>query len=163
MKKIFRLMMLLAVATLTLSSCGLTRVSSPGYGYGHSSRMTGYRYIENPIEQRMILRVHYPQLYNYYDEGLLQIISMREKIYPGGRKDWDIKRRYVRRYITDERQQMRILMRYYPDVWQLTRYGSARVREMYEYVDNGGQIRYKVKWDRVRPKKPTPPGHRYGR
>lgn len=154
MKKILRLMTLLAAATVTLS-CGLAYVgSSPAYS--HSTRMTGYRYIENPMEQRDILRMYYPQLYNYYSEGLLEIVSMREKIYPGGRKDWDIKRRYVRRYINDARQRLRVLQRYYPDVYELTRYGAATVREMYEYVDNSGRIRYNVKWDRVKPKASTP-------
>jgi len=151
MKKISRLLMLLLAAAM-IPSCGLTRVSSPTYY--HPNRVTGYRYVENPLEQRAILRLHYPQLYNYYDEGLLQIISMREKIYPGGRKDWDIRRRYVRRYITDQRQQMRVLQRYYPDVYELVRHRAARVREIYEYVDNSGRIRYKVKWDKVRQSAP---------
>ena len=161
MKKMIRLLALLSAVVL-LGSCGLTRVSSRSY-YPGASRMTGYRYVENPAEQRAILRLHYPQLYNYYDEGLLEIISMREKIYPGGRKDWDIRRRYVRRYITNERQQLRVLQRYYPDVYELARHGAARVREMYEYVDNGGRIRYKVRWDRIRQSAPRSPGRPAGR
>ena len=149
MKKILRLMMI-AIAAMTVGSCGVY------YGTPYN-RSTGYRYVENPIEQRAILRANYPQLYNYYDEGVLQIVSMKEKIYPGGRKDWDIKHRFVRRYITDSRQQMRVLQRYYPDVYELARRGSAVVREIYEYVDTGGRIRYQVKWDRVRQPAPQPP------
>ena len=69
MKQIIRLMMLSLAAALVLS-CALP--------YGRS---TGYRYVQNPAEQRAILRANYPHLYNYYAEGVLQIVSMKEKIY----------------------------------------------------------------------------------
>lgn len=137
---------MLSLAAAVVLSCALP--------YG---RATGYRYVQNPVEQRAILRANYPHLYNYYAEGVLEIVSMKEMIYPGGQKDWSIKHRFVRRYITDQRQQLRVLQHYYPDVYELVRRGAATVREMYEYVDTGSRIRYKVKWDRVRQYAPAPP------
>ena len=158
MKPIIRILILTAAAVL-MASCMVYR-SVPTTTTVYS---TTYRYIENPAEQRAILRAYYPQLYNYYEEGLLQIVSMRERIYPNGRRDWDIKRRYVKRYITSDREQMYILERYYPDVFARARRGEVRINKMYGYVDNSGRIRYKVDYSRIRNPKPqpVPPAPRY--
>ena len=158
MKPIVRFLMLAAAAVL-MASCLVYR-SVPTTSRVYS---TGYRYIDNPIEQRAILRANYPQLYNYYEEGLLEIVSMRERLYSNGHREWDIRRRYVKRYITDGREQMRVLQFHYPDVYSMVRRGDARVTQMYGYVDNSGRIRYKVNYSRTpapRPNMRPEPGRR---
>lgn len=147
-------------AAVLMASCMVYR-SVPTTSRVYS---TGYRYIENPIEQREVLRAYYPQLFNYYEEGLLQIISMRERLYSNGHREWDIRRRYVKRYITSDRERMYILERYYPDVFARARRGEVRINKMYGYVDNSGRIRYKVDYSRVRNPRPQPvppPAPRY--
>ena len=159
MKPIIRILMFTAAAVL-MASCMVYR-SVPTTSRVYS---TGYRYIENPIEQREVLRAYYPQLFNYYEEGLLQIISMRERLYSNGHREWDIRRRYVKRYITSDRERMYILERYYPDVFARARRGEVRINKMYGYVDNSGRIRYKVDYSRVwnpRPQPAPPPAPRY--
>lgn len=159
MKPIIRILMFTAAAVL-MASCMVYR-SVPTTSRVYS---TGYRYIENPIEQREVLRGYYPQLFNYYEEGLLQIISMRERLYSNGHREWDIRRRYVKRYITSDRERMYILERYYPDVFARARRGEVRINKMYGYVDNSGRIRYKVDYSRVRNPRPQPvppPAPRY--
>ena len=159
MKPIIRILMFTAAAVL-MASCMVYR-SVPTTSRVYS---TGYRYIENPIEQREVLRAYYPQLFNYYEEGLLQIISMRERLYSNGHREWDIRRRYVKRYITSDREQMYILEHYYPDVFARARRGEVRINKMYGYVDNSGRIRYKVDYSRVRNPRPQPapqPAPRY--
>ena len=85
-------------------------------------------------EVAYILYNNYPQLYEYYVEGVLRVNSIRED-----RIDYD----FVRYYYIGYDERAAALRAYYPSVYEKYVSGAVIVDSFYKYVDReSGQIRH---------------------
>ena len=107
------------------------------------------RDIKNPTEQRLVLFENYPQLYVYYTHGLMDISSMREFRLADGSRDWKLKYKLKKRYITDYSEQMNVLKANFPEVYNLYSSGRASIDNIYEYVAKDGKVNFHIEWRHV--------------
>ena len=137
MKRVLLFLNYVAIA-LTLLSCGVAK-----------ERAISSRMIKSPSEQATILLNNYPQLYEYYTEGVLNLYSMREMQYADGRKDWKLGYIFKHYTISDYGEKMQILKSHFPEIYNLFTQGKATIDELYKFVGKDGKIKYNVSWRHV--------------
>lgn len=94
-----------------------------------------------------VLYNKYPELVNYYEEGVLKITSLREIRTEAG-YDYKIKYRYIKKHLTYE-ERMIVLKELYPELYTMYVNGTIEITSMYKYVDDYGTIRYHVSYRRL--------------
>ena len=101
------------------------------------------------FDAEQVLYTTRPELVPYYEAGVLKITSLREKIGRDGIATYDIRYKFVRRYIRDYVEKMACLQEHYPELYQMYVSGVIDVGTMYRYVDDYGNIRYHVSYRRL--------------
>ena len=89
MKKILTMLML----TVALVSCATTRYANQ-------------RTIKEMDEVSYVLANYYPQLHEYYMEGVLRVTSLKEVVLEDGNVDYKVKYNFVRYYYRDFNERM---------------------------------------------------------
>lgn len=91
--------------------------------------------IESVIEEA------YPHLVDYYEAGLVEVVSMTEETLIDGSKEYNIRYRFVRNYCEDEKEIEGILREKYPRVFGMLRMGLLSDVHVWKYVDQeSGEI-----------------------
>ncbi|MBP5505431.1 MAG: hypothetical protein J6X89_04960 [Bacteroidales bacterium] len=114
-----------ALLLFVMSSCGVSR---------HSTKIT------DVDEQVAILKVHYPQLYEYYTDGYLGISSIEAQPKEDGSTHYDVNYFFKRKYVKDYSQQMELLKTNFPEIYNLYTQGKIVLNEMYEYINEDDGI-----------------------
>jgi hypothetical protein len=111
------------------------------------------RYINLTDPQAMfdageILYRQHPELANYYDQGVLQITSLRE-VNVGDGVDYRIKYRFVKHHIYDYSDRMMILKDKFPELYEMYVSGLIEITSLYRYVNDYVEIKYHVSYRRI--------------
>ena len=127
--RIFLAMLLLAVVT----SCATSALAQ--------------RRITEMDEEAIIMQERYPQLFNYYMEGVLKVNSLRAYVNENGEVDYNLKYSFVRYYYRNHYDMVETLRVHLPDLYYLYSNGIVDVTSLYKYVDvETGQIRYRARY-----------------
>lgn len=128
--------------TILMSLIVLTACSTTNY----LSRRT----VNEISEVSYVLTNYYPQLYEYYIEGVMDIDSMREIILEDGTVDYRIKYHFVRYYYRNQADRMEALQLYFPELYEMYLSGVIEVNSIYKYVEKRtGKIRHHCSYNRV--------------
>ena len=134
MKKFLLVLMLMLTV---LVSCGTTN---------YVSRRT----VNEMDEISYVLANYYPQLYNYYAEGVMDVYSMKEVVLEDGTVDYKIKYRFIRYYYRNYTDKIEALKLHFPEIYEMYISGVVDVNSIYKYVDkNTGIIRHHVSYNRI--------------
>ena len=119
---------------LSFASCAPTRFA------GMSKRA-----IRDKNEQNHIIATHYPNLVEYLHEGVLYVQKLNEYTSSDGSHYYDIKYKFISRYISDYDEAMAQL-RQMPELHQLYINGKIKINHIKVYVNEKGEIRYNVNY-----------------
>ena len=132
----------LLVIVLFLNSC---IVQKPYVSYDKKSAEP----VRDKYEIYQAVR-NYPLLKTYYDEGVIQIVSVKKvKATYSSNPEYIVKYRYCKHYITDYGERMKVLRENFPEIYGLYCDGKVQLNEMYEYVANDGSIRYNISYRQI--------------
>lgn len=139
MKRLFLIIITMVLIT-TMYSCAIVQTPYVSYDKNTAepvkSRYEIYKALEN-----------YPRLEYYYDEGVVDIISVKKvKATDTDSPEYIIKYRYCKHYITDYGERMEALREGFPEVYNLYCNGRINLTEMYEYVDRNGHIQTHISY-----------------
>lgn len=98
-----------------------------------------------------ILSTYYPQLYRYYDEGVLRVNSVKEVVLEGNIIDYKINYKFVRRYYYNNQSEMAIVLHeHFPELYEMYINGIVEINSIYKYVDRStGKIKYHVSYRNI--------------
>ena len=100
--------------------------------------------IYNSSEITTVLQNYYPQLYEYCEEGVMIIKSLKEVTFDDGSFGYKIKYVFVKRYIEDN-EKLEVVKNTYPELYKMYTDGVIDITSVYKYVDkNTGKINVKV-------------------
>ena len=115
-----------------------------------AQRYANQRTVREMDEVSYVLANYYPQLHEYYTEGVLRVNSMKEIVLEDGTVDYKINYDFIRYYYRDFNQRMEVLKETYPELYNMYVSGVIDVRSMYKYVDkNTGQIKIHVSYKSI--------------
>ena len=86
-----------------------------------------------------VLYNQYPDLTRYYEEGVLEITSMRGS---------ELRYRFVKKYLYGDEKYL-CLKEFYPELYNLYVGGTITIRSVYKYVDEEGIIQYHITYSRI--------------
>lgn len=133
MKKILTMLML----TVALVSCATTRYANQ-------------RTVNQMDEVSYVLANYYPQLHEYYMEGVLRVNSLKEIVLQDGTVDYKVKYDFVRYYYRDFNEKMQVVKETYPEIYEMYISGVIDINSVYKYVDrNTGRIKLHVSYSRI--------------
>lgn len=122
---------------VSVSSCGTTRYANQ-------------RTIKEMDEVSYVLANYYPQLHEYYMEGVLRVTSLKEVVLEDGNVDYKVKYNFVRYYYRDFNERMEAVKNTYPELYEMYVSGVIDIDSVYKYVDkDSGKIRLHVSYSRV--------------
>lgn len=125
------------MAGVTLISCATTQYVSE-------------REIDRMDEISTILRNYSPQLHDYFMEGVLDVISIKEVTLKDGTVDYRIRTSYLKYYYPNRDERLGAIKEYFPDIYRLYMDGYLDIVDFYKYVDkNDGQIKHHISVSRV--------------
>lgn len=128
---------LIIIALALLTACG-------------TSRYATQRTIQDMDEVSYVLANYYPQLHEYYMEGVLKIKSVKEVITDEGEPAYNVKYDFCRYNYPNFNDRMEALKTYYPEVYQMYLNGVVEVTSFYKYVDKDtGKIMHHVSFRRI--------------
>lgn len=128
---------LIIIAMALLTACGAARYASQ-------------RTVNDMDEISYVLANYYPQLYEYYMEGVLNVRSIKEVVTPDGEPAYNVKYAFCRYHYPNFNERMDALHEYYPEVYEMYLNGVVEISSFYKYVDKEtGQIRHHVSFRRV--------------
>ena len=97
-----------------------------------------YQRIDNEENIAYVLSTYYPQLYQYYDEGVLKVNSIKEVILEDNIIDYKIKYKFVRRYYYHDYAEMAsILKDHFPELF----HGPCQLPAVLPHPEYGGTFR----------------------
>lgn len=135
MKKFY--LILLMILTIIVSSCGTA---------SYASRRT----VNEMDEISYVLANYYPQLHNYYMEGVMDVDSMKEIVLEDGTVDYKIKYHFIRYYYRNYSDRIDALKLHFPELYELYVSGVIDINSVYKYVDkNTGVIRHHCSYSRI--------------
>ncbi len=110
-----------------------------------------YQRIDNEENIAYVLSTYYPQLYQYYDEGVLKVNSIKEVVLENNIIDYKIKYKFVRRYYYNDYAEMAIILKeHFPELYDMYTKGIIEINSIYKYVDRDtGRIRYHVSYRNI--------------
>lgn len=122
------------VALMMLTSCS-------------AQRYVNQRPVTQMDEITYVLANNYPQLHNYYMEGVIRVNSIKEMYLPDGRMEYKVDYRYTKFYYRDIRDKLEIIQVYYPELYDMYVNGIITIGTVYRYVDrNTGEIKLHVSY-----------------
>lgn len=125
-----RLLWLLAIATVT--SCGVS---------SHA--------IEEMDEISYIMYNYYPQLHEYFMEGVLEVHYLKEGYTDEGEKMYNIRYSFCRYEYPNKHDRLDTIRELFPDVYYMYINGLVKITSFYKYVDrNTGEIRHHISFRR---------------
>ena len=65
-----------------------------------ASQYISQRYVDEIDQISSVLANHYPQLYQYYLDGVMNVTYLKEVVLPDGTVDYKLKYRFTRYYFT---------------------------------------------------------------
>ena len=120
----------LMVLIVSVTSCGTARYTTHGI-------------VNTTDEVSYVLANYYPQLYEYYAEGVLSVNSVREVTAPDGGTDYRIRYKFVNYYYRNYNEKMAAVEQYFPELYQMYLNGVIEIGSVYKYVDKRtGEIRH---------------------
>ena len=134
MKKVLlTIIMMLTV----LVSCGTTN---------YVSRRT----VNEMDEISYVLANYYPQLHNYYMEGVMDVDSMNEVVLEDGTVDYKINYHFMRYYYRNYSDKIDALKLHFPELYEMYVSGLIEINSLYKYVDKQtGMIKHHCSYSRV--------------
>ena len=105
-----------------------------------------YTYITDKDEQLSILYKHYPTLWYYYQEGVMELVWIKKYDNEQGESDYRENHYFKRNYITDYSDKMYLLKTNFPEIYNLFTIGKVTVDEMYKYVDDDGHVQIHISY-----------------
>lgn len=139
MRRLF-LIIITMVLIATMNSCAI--VQQPYVSYDKNTA--------EPVKDRYEIyqAIHsYPRLEHYYDEGVVQIISVQKVQATNlNSTEYIIKYRYCKYYITDYSEQMSVLQEQFPEIYRLYCNGRINITQMYKYVDRNEHIQTHISY-----------------
>ena len=106
-------------------------------------------YVKDKYEQLNILYEHYPKLWEYYHEGVMDILWIKKVVKEDGTIEYKEGHRLKRKYITDYSEKMSLLKTNFPEIYNLFTLGKVNVDEMYQYVGTDGEVRVNISYHRL--------------
>lgn len=123
---------LLVLSALLMISCSVQR---PVYNYAGV-----------PVAE--VLQMTHPELVRYYNEGVLEVTSIKESVIDGF-PSYRVNYRFVRYYYYGSERTMCLRERF-PEIYNLYRSGLIRISSVYKYVDSRTlEIRHAVDYRSV--------------
>lgn len=108
------------------------------------------RRVSEMDEEAIVMQERYPQLFNYYMEGVLRVNSLKEYVNENGEIDYKLKYSFVRYYYRNHYDMLEAMKTHLPDFYYMYINGIIEVTSMYKYVDREtGQIRYRARYRRI--------------
>ena len=136
-RKEMRNFLITLFAAVALISCG-----TPAY--------VSKRTITEMDEVSYVLANYYPQLHEYYMEGVLNVRYLKEIVTDEGEVAYNIKYSFCRYNYPNFSDRMEALKTYYPEVYQMYMTGVIGITSFYKYVDrDSGKIRHHVSFRRI--------------
>ncbi len=124
---------------LIVIACSITLISC-------ATSYAASRTLEQEYDIAYILETRYPQLFNYYNENVIRINSVKELILQDGTVDYKINYTFVR-YYYDYAEMLDVLKLRYPSLYDMYTSGLIVVTRLYKYVDrNTGAICYNISY-----------------
>ncbi len=123
---------LFVIMMVMLAGCGVTR-----YADG------------SPDSERagIILHDYYPQLYEYYIEGVLRVNSLRHVTLADGTTDYEVRYKLVRYYYPTHTARLSAVETYLPELFNLYIHGMVSIGSVWKYVDpSTGRIMHQAKY-----------------
>lgn len=121
---------LIMLLMVMLTACGITRYADQ-------------RSVRGEDEISYVLYNNYPQLYEYYIEGVLRVTSLREVMGPDGNPDYRIRYSYVNYYYRNYDEKMAAVREHFPELYERYLNGVIEIGSVYKYVDRRtGEIRH---------------------
>ena len=142
MNKYFNIMkrfylILLMILTIIVSSCGTA---------SYASRRT----VNEMDEISYVLANYYPQLHEYYMEGVMDVTSLKEVVLEDGTVDYKVKYRFFRYYYRNYSDRMEALKLHFPELYEMYVSGVIEINSLYKYVEkNTGRIRHHCSYSRI--------------
>lgn len=115
-----------------------------------TSHYVSQRTVLEMDEISYVLYNYYPQLHEYYMEGVLAVTSLKEATLADGTKDYKVKYRFIKYHYPNFNDRMDALREYYPEIYDMYVSGVIELTSFYKYVDrNTGLIRHHVSFRRI--------------
>ena len=134
MKKFYLLFVLLVAM---LSSCATASYASK-------------RTVNEMDEISYVLANYYPQLHEYYMEGVLEVDSMKEVTLLNGDTEYKVKYHFIKYYYRNQDEMLEVLRNGFPELYEMFVSGVIEIRGIYKYVDKeSGVIRNHVMYRRI--------------
>ena len=132
-----KFLLILLMMLTVLVSCGTTN---------YVSRRT----VNQMDEISYVLANYYPQLHNYYMEGVMDVDSMKEIVLEDGTVDYKIKYHFIRYYYRNYSDRIDALKLHFPELYELYTSGVIDINSIYKYVDKDtGIIRHHCSYSRI--------------
>lgn len=145
MKKL-QLVLVTLIIVAFFNSCAIVQKPYVSYDKKSAERVTDRYEIYKAIES-------YPNLKIYYNEGVVDIVSVykvQSHSQIGGQDIsvpyYIIKYRYCKYYFTDYSEQMEALQRKFPELYRLYCEGKINITDMYLYVDKYDEIKCHISY-----------------
>ena len=123
--------------TIIVSSCGTA---------SYASRRT----VNEMDEISYVLANYYPQLHEYYMEGVLDVTSLKEVVLEDGTVDYKVKYRFIRYYYRNHTDKMEALKLHFPELYEMYISGVIEINSLYKYVEKDtGRIRHHCSYSRI--------------
>ena len=127
----------LLISVLVFASCATTRYISE-------------REVDAMDEISYILYNNYPDLHEYYMEGVMDVLSLKEVTLEDGTTEYKVKTRYIRYYYPNRHDKMEAIKQYFPDIYQMYLNGVVDIINFYKYVDReDGLIKHHISIRRI--------------
>lgn len=131
------LITLMMALMVSVSSCGTTR-------YANQRSVTAMD------EVSYVLANYYPQLHEYYMQGVLKVTSLKEVVLPDGEVDYKVKYNFIRYYYRDFNDRMEAVRTAYPEIYEMYISGVIDINSVYKYVERDtGRIKLHVSYSRI--------------
>ena len=115
-----------------------------------ASQYISQRYVDEIDQISTVLANHYPQLYQYYLEGVMEVTYLKEVELQDGTFDYKLKYKFTRYYFNTYEEKIEALRTYYPQIYQMYISGAIVIRSIYKYVDKyTGEICCHVSWSSI--------------
>lgn len=104
-----------------------------------------------------IVHLYYPNLVEYYDEGVMDVVWLYQETLGDGSTQYDIRYKFVNNYYEGEELE-KVLREQYPDIYMMRRGGFLKDVCAYKFVDKAtGKILTYVAYNRAVPeRRPMP-------
>lgn len=138
MKKSYLIFPLLVIGLL-LNSC---IVQKPYVSYDKKSAEP----VRDKHEKYQAIK-SYPLLKQYYDEGVIDVVSVKKvKASNLDTPQYIIRFNFCKHYITDYGEQMEVLKENFPELYELYCNGKIVINAIYEYVADNGNLKYHISY-----------------